>query len=299
VKAKGYYTVIVVPDARSAFRRIRVSVPLVRTLLVALGGLALALGALVVHYARLNAQVSELDALRRDNAALSVQTHRYAESLVRLQTRFARLQSTVTKLGVMSGVEQTLPDAALGGVGGATAVDNGPPSRDPDVALHTLSRSLTDLTERSERIESFYADQTVLLSHTPSVWPVRGYLSSGFGNRIDPFTGAKDFHPGIDVSAPRGTKVVAPANGVVVTAGRRGGYGNAIVIDHGYGIITRYGHLEAFNVRPGQRVRRGDVIGFVGSTGRSNAPHLHYEVWVNDKTQNPIQYILEEYRSFG
>jgi murein DD-endopeptidase MepM/ murein hydrolase activator NlpD len=299
VKAKGYYTVIVVPDARSAFRRIRVSVPLVRTLLVALGGLALALGALVVHYARLNAQVSELDALRRDNAALSVQTHRYAESLVRLQTRFARLQSTVTKLGVMSGVEQTLPDAALGGVGGATAVDNGPPSRDPDVALHALSRSLTDLTERSERIESFYADQTVLLSHTPSVWPVRGYLSSGFGNRIDPFTGAKDFHPGIDVSAPRGTKVVAPANGVVVTAGRRGGYGNAIVIDHGYGIITRYGHLEAFNVRPGQRVRRGDVIGFVGSTGRSNAPHLHYEVWVNDKTQNPIQYILEEYRSFG
>jgi murein DD-endopeptidase MepM/ murein hydrolase activator NlpD len=299
VKAKGYYTVILVPDARSAFRRIRVSVPLVRTLMVVLGALTLALGGLLVHYVRLSGQVSELNALRRDNTALSVQTHQYADSLVRLQTRLARLQSTVTKLGLMSGLEQTLPDAALGGVGGATAVDNGPPSRDPDVTLHALSRSLTALTERSERIESYYADQTVLLSHTPSVWPVRGYLSSGFGNRIDPFTGAKDFHPGIDVSAPRGTKVVAPADGVVVTAGRRGGYGNAIVIDHGYGIITRYGHLEAFNVRPGQRVRRGDVIGFVGSTGRSNAPHLHYEVWVNDKTQNPIHYILEEYRSFG
>ena len=174
-----------------------------------------------------------------------------------------------------------------------------PPSRDPDATLHALSRSVTSLSARSERIETFYADQTVRLSHTPSVWPVRGYFSSGFGNRTDPFTGGRDFHPGIDVSAPRGTKVVAPADGVVVAVGPRGAYGLAAIVDHGFGLVTRYAHLERFNVRAGQRVRRGDVIGFVGSTGRSNAPHLHYEVWLDDKAQNPVHYILDEYRSFG
>jgi murein DD-endopeptidase MepM/ murein hydrolase activator NlpD len=108
-----------------------------------------------------------------------------------------------------------------------------------------------------------------------------------------------DFHAGIDISTPRGTPVHAPADGVVVSCAVRGGYGNAIVLDHGYGTVTRYGHLDRFGVQPGQRVRRGDVIGFVGSTGKSTAPHLHYEVWVNDQAQNPIHYILDEYRTFG
>jgi murein DD-endopeptidase MepM/ murein hydrolase activator NlpD len=85
----------------------------------------------------------------------------------------------------------------------------------------------------------------------------------------------------------------------VVFMGQKNGYGNHLVIDHGYGIVTRYGHLDGFNVKPGQRVRRGDVIGFVGNTGRSTAPHLHYEVWVNDQARNPIEYIIDEYRSFG
>ena len=174
-----------------------------------------------------------------------------------------------------------------------------PPSRDPDLALHSLSRSLADLDTRSTRIEGFYADQKELLSHTPAIWPVRGYLSSGFGRRIDPFTGRTGRHSGIDVSAARGTEVLAPANGVVVSVGRRGPYGRSIMIDHGNEIITRYGHLDAYNVQIGQSVQRGDVIGFVGSTGRSNAPHLHYEVWVSDRVQNPIHYILEEYRSLG
>ena len=298
---EGYYTVILVPDARSAFRKIRVPARLIRTVAGAAGAVALALGALLAHYAWLNCQVSELDAVRLENAALAERAHRYGESIVQLESQVTRLQSSITKLAVMSGVEQTLPaaDGLVGGVGGVAGVDLDPPSHDPDVTLHALSHSLSDLAARSQRIETFYADQTVLLSHTPSVWPVRGYFSSGFGNRVDPFTGGKDFHPGIDVSAPRGTKVVAPADGVVLAVGRRGAYGLAIIIDHGYGILTRYGHLEGYNVRAGQRVRRGDVIGFVGSTGRSNAPHLHYEVWLDDKAQNPVHYILDEYRSFG
>ena len=299
--AEGYYTVILVPDARSASRKIRVPVRLIRTLAGAAGAAVLALAALLTHYAWLNGQVSELDAVRLENAVLSERAHRFGASLSELEGQVTRLRSAVTKLTVMSGLQQTLPgaDGIVGGVGGVTGVDLDPPSRDPEVTLHTLSRSLSDLATRSQQIETIYADQTARLSHTPSVWPVRGYFSSGFGNRADPFTGGKDFHPGIDISAPRGTKAVAPADGVVLAVGRRGAYGLAIIIDHGNGIITRYGHLEGFNVRAGQRVRRGDVIGLVGSTGRSNAPHLHYEVWLDDKAQNPIHYILEEYRSFG
>jgi murein DD-endopeptidase MepM/ murein hydrolase activator NlpD len=107
-----------------------------------------------------------------------------------------------------------------------------------------------------------------------------------------------DFHPGIDVSTPRGTKVLAPADGVVTFRGKRGAYGKALVVDHGYGIVTRYAHLDGYDVRPGQRVKRGDVLAFVGNTGRSTAPHLHYEVWVDDQLRNPIEFILDEYRSF-
>ena len=299
--AEGYYTIILVPDARSASRKIRVPVRLIRTVGGAAGAVALAIGALLAHYAWLNSQVSELDTLRLENATLSERAHRFNESLGQLEGRATQLQTSIAKLTVMSGLEPTprAADGVVGGVGGVAGVDLDPPSHDPDVTLHALSRSLSDLAARSQRIETFYADQTAILSHTPSVWPVRGYFSSGFGNRVDPFTGGKDFHPGIDVSAPRGTKAVAPADGVVIAAGPRGAYGLAIIIDHGRGIITRYGHLEGLNVRAGQRVRRGDVIGFVGSTGRSNAPHLHYEVWLDDKLQNPVHYILDEYRSFG
>src|SRR5207302_6297625 len=149
-------------------------------------------------------------------------------------------------------------------------------SRLDAVSMLQMDRTLSRLTERSTQLESFYRDQKVLLASTPSVWPVRGYLSAGFGNRIDPFTGMKDFHPGIDISTPTGTKVQSPADGIVISAGIQGGYGNALSIDHGYGVVTRYGHLESFAVRPGQKVKRGDVIGYVGNTGRSTGPHLHY-----------------------
>ena len=138
----------------------------------------------------------------------------------------------------------------------------------------------------------------LMLEYSDSFSFFPGFIGVSFGLKFSHFT-SRDFHPVIDISAPRGTKILAPADGVVVAVGRRRAYGKAIIIEHGHGTLTRYGHLDSYNVRPGQRVRRGDVIGFVGNTGRSNAPHLHYEVWVGDKTQNPIHYILEEYRSFG
>lgn len=290
-----FYTLILVPHAKARFRKIQVPVKLTKWALGISGTAALCVSVLMVHFTRLAAEVYQL---RAQNQLLSTKNHEYQESSVRLQTKINDLQHVVTKLGVMAGLEQVLPDPKVGGVGGVPSQETVAPAVEPS-ALLGMDANVSKLAERSQRLEEFYRDQHALLSSTPSVWPVRGYLSGGFGNRIDPFTGQPDFHPGIDISTPVGAKVQAPADGVVVSCGEKGGYGNAIVIDHQHGIVTRYAHLSGFNVRPGQRVKRGDVIGFVGSTGKSTAPHLHYEVWVRDQTQNPIHFILDEYRTFG
>lgn len=125
----------------------------------------------------------------------------------------------------------------------------------------------------------------------PSLWPVEGPVTGSFGERIDPFNGEGAFHSGIDISASYGQPVVAPADGVVTFADFMGGYGRAIVLDHGHGITTRYGHLANFAVTTGQYVHRGDTIGYVGLSGRSTGPHLHYEVRINDTPVNPHKYL--------
>jgi murein DD-endopeptidase MepM/ murein hydrolase activator NlpD len=128
-------------------------------------------------------------------------------------------------------------------------------------------------------------------SAVPNLWPVGGQVTGSFGERIDPFNGEGAFHSGVDISSPVGTQIIAPADGVVVLSDFMGGYGRCIEIDHGSGIHTRYGHLSGFAVAAGQAVRRGDVIGFVGDSGRSTGPHLHYEVRINDTPVNPYKYL--------
>jgi murein DD-endopeptidase MepM/ murein hydrolase activator NlpD len=298
--ANDSYTLIVVPHAKARFRRFQVSVKLAKWAGTVGGIGTLVVTGVLVHYTMLSAEVRELRRMRDAHQTLVERNEEYEKSAGKLQARLVVLQRMVEKLGVMAGLDESLPDPAVGGVGGVSSMESIAPSLEMGVSLRSMEQTAASLTDRSTRLEEYYRDQKVLLAATPSVWPVRGYLSAGFGNRIDPFTGMKDFHPGIDISTPRGTPVHAPADGVVVACKpKAGAYGNAIILDHGFGVVTRYGHLDGFNVKPGQKVRRGDVLGFVGSTGRSTAPHLHYEVWVRDQTQNPIHFILDEYRSFG
>jgi murein DD-endopeptidase MepM/ murein hydrolase activator NlpD len=298
--ANEFYTLIVVPHAKARFRKLQVSVRLIKWVAGGLAISALVAMGVLVHYSRIAFEVHELRRLRTENTELRERTLAYEQNAGKLQSKLEQLQGIVNKLGVMAGLEQSLPPGApVAGVGGPSgAIDTDTPPLGAS-SLVSMDKELTSLTARSTQLEEFYRDQSTLLASTPSVWPVRGYLSAGFGNRADPFTGQRDFHPGIDVSTPIGTRVLAPADGLVVSCAPRGAYGNSMIIDHGFGIVTRYGHLSGFNVKPGTRVRRGDVIGFVGSTGRSTGPHLHYEVWVRDQAQNPIHYILDEYRSFG
>ncbi len=131
----------------------------------------------------------------------------------------------------------------------------------------------------------------VIANSAPDIWPVEGQITGSFGERIDPFNGEGAFHTGVDIGSSYGQPVIAPANGVVQFADFMGGYGRAIILDHGRGITTRYGHLSGFAVVPGQHVRRGDIIGYVGLSGRSTGPHLHYEVRINDVPVNPHKYL--------
>ena len=296
--ANEFYTLIVVPHAKARFRQIRVPVRLAKWTLTLVGVVGFAVVGVMVHAARITMEIHDLRRLRTENSELLTKTRTYEENAGKLQAKVLQLQTMVTKLGVMAGLEHSLPEAGSAGVGGATGMESQAPVLAPR-ALAAIDESLTSLTRRSAQLEEFYRDQTLVLASTPSIWPVRGYLSAGFGNRKDPFTGQRDFHAGIDISTPIGTRIFAPADGVVLSAAVQGAYGNSIMVDHGYGVVTRYGHLDAYAVRPGQRVRRGDLIGFVGNTGRSTGPHLHYEVWVRDQAQNPIHFILDEYRTFG
>src|SRR5262245_8096984 len=293
-----FFTLIVVPHAKARFRKIQVPVRLAKWAAGIFSVAGLAVSAMLVHYMWISVEVNELRRLRAENQALTQKTREYEQNVGKLQSRVVSLQRMVDKLGVMAGLDPA-PETAHAGIGGAASDESTAPSLDPGFAVRSMDRNVEDLALRSEKLESFYKDQKIMLASTPSIWPVRGYLSSKFGNRLDPFTSQPDFHSGIDISTPIGTMVVAPADGVVVTCAEKGAYGNSIIIDHGHGMVTRYGHLAGYSVRPGQRVKRGDAIGHVGNTGRSQAPHLHYEVWVRDQAQNPIHFILDEYRSFG
>jgi len=133
----------------------------------------------------------------------------------------------------------------------------------------------------------------------PNLWPVEGPVTGSFGERIDSFNGEGAFHAGIDIGAIFGQPVIAPADGVVEFADFMGGYGRAIILDHGHGMSTRYGHLKSFACFPGQHVHRGDTIGYVGDSGRSTGPHLHYEVRINDVPVNPHKYLRITYAHVG
>jgi murein DD-endopeptidase MepM/ murein hydrolase activator NlpD len=131
----------------------------------------------------------------------------------------------------------------------------------------------------------------VRANSAPNLWPVEGQITGAFGERIDPFNGEGAFHSGVDISAIVGQPVLAPADGTITFADFLGGYGRAVVMDHGHGITTRYGHLASFAIAAGQSVHRGDVLGYVGLSGRSTGPHLHYEVRINDTPVNPYKYL--------
>ena len=289
---KRYSTIIFVPHARAKFRKLKVSHRLLFSL-VSLVSTSLCLSTFFsVQYFTSLSQTHELSKLRRENRELQTANEQFGKSVESLRTQLRTVEDRTRKLAIIAGIT-TLDEASQGGSGGLRNDElTGSPYRDDvdkmSFRSHRLNKDLSALEEK-------FVAQSRMLSSTPSIAPVRGILTDGFGGRSDPFTGEPGQHNAIDISSAVGQPIRSPADGIVVKAEWANGYGNVIYISHGYGYSTRYGHLSSFAVRPGARVKRGDVIGYVGSTGRSTGPHLHYEVRVNNNPVNPLEYILNAF----
>jgi murein DD-endopeptidase MepM/ murein hydrolase activator NlpD len=167
----------------------------------------------------------------------------------------------------------------------------------PEDTFGLLRTLLEGIESRLDSVRVSVERRNALANATPSLWPATGWLSSRMGPREDPVTGAPDYHGGLDIAGDKGQPVYATAAGTVTHLGYQGAYGNLIVIDHGFGLETRYGHLQGYIVKKGDRVKRGDVIGKVGATGRATGYHLHYEVLANGKLLNPLQLLTQRPRA--
>ena len=287
-----YSTIIFVPHARAKFRKLKVSHRLLFSIVsIVTSSLCLSTFFSVQYFTSLS-QTHELSKLRRENRELQTANEQFSKSVESLRTQLHSVEDKTRKLAIIAGIS-TLEDANAGGVGGVRPADDlGSPYRDD---LDKMSFRSTRLEKDLSVLEQKFVAQQQLLSCTPSIAPVRGLLTDGFGGRSDPFTGEPGTHNAIDISSAVGQPVRAPADGIVVKAEWANGYGNVIYISHGYGYSTRYGHLSAYAVHPGARIKRGDIIGYVGSTGRSTGPHLHYEVRVNNNPVNPLEYIFNAF----
>lgn len=160
-------------------------------------------------------------------------------------------------------------------------------------SLDRLRSLLGSIDDQLTLVRRGVAYREALASATPVIWPADGWISAVYGYRTDPFTGERSFHPAVDISTRRGQPVYATAAGRVFSAGQSGNYGNLVEIDHGFGLVTRYGHLSAFETAIGKTVQRGDVIGYVGATGRATGHHVHYEIWSSGRTLNPAKLLAE------
>jgi murein DD-endopeptidase MepM/ murein hydrolase activator NlpD len=296
------FTVIVVSDHSQAVRKFRVPKPWLQKLVwggLGLAGLALVIG---IHYLTLLSASSENSTLREENAQLRSQVLLVQEKVAHISATLDRVERFDAKLRTaVTSLQDPERNLAIGPVGTSepATLPAGPvPAGEHNLkALPGKLGSLEADAARSEQslrqLQEYFDDQRSLLASTPSVWPTHGWVTSDFGTRIDPYSDDRKMHEGLDVATPFGQPIAAPSDGVVVFNGVEGGYGRVLVIDHGYGVKTRYGHLSETFVRVGDRVKRGEKVAAVGNTGKSTGPHLHYEVRVNGIPENPRKFILE------
>lgn len=218
--------------------------------------------------------------VRQENERLWVETERQRQQLQQLKGRVEAIEDASRRLAEMSGVAEGGAEAARGSGGPLVLLD--------EAGMAAVEARAAQLETELRAYEAALREK----SHVPSIWPVEGEITDSFGGRRSPFGGGSyEFHSGQDINAERGAAVVSAAVGTVVFAGWHGGYGQLITIDHGGGLTTRYAHLLKMEVSVGQQVGRGQLIGQVGSTGRSTGPHLHYEVRLNDESVNPRTYM--------
>src|SRR3989338_3435669 len=310
------YSVIVVPKGGSRVRRFFVSKErILATLSVALGLVlftaTISLG--LVHYRK---EFLATEDFRNRGRQYEKERLRVLARLGELEDVVNQNEELAVKLETIVGVNTGTSKGVQVGVGGdvkelprqnlklaslyPNTFRNSPDVFD-ETALKTFDLKTIDLTEeakdvgkRLKEVYHFNPDAPYFWTSIPTVWPLRGWVTSDFGLRRSPLSGGRQLHEGVDIASPYGTPVTATGDGVVTFAGRQGGLGNKIIVDHGYGLATVYGHNSEILVKEGDKVQRGTILAKVGSTGRSTGPHVHYEVLVNGVPVDPLRFILEQ-----
>jgi murein DD-endopeptidase MepM/ murein hydrolase activator NlpD len=254
--------------------------------LALIGGITVS--AAVGSYSRMLWKVGNYNALRHDQQTLKKQYQQLQSTVDDTNQRLDSLQSLATEVAMTYGVLRYHPIAFDQSDNPVTAQD----AFDRSVEQFTfLKRNAAAIAISSGGLRLMPVMSFADSSYTPSIWPVLGHITDGFGERLDPFSGEGAFHTGVDVASDYGAPVHATADGVVTNAENHAGYGRLVVIDHGFGITTWYAHLSSFTAIAGERVKRGEVIGYTGISGRSTGPHVHYEVRMNNAPVNPWRYM--------
>ena len=308
--SREVYTIVVFPGSTGAPIKFRITKVVAKIAIVFT--LVLGLGITGSSYyfsqqvAKWDNKDIELADLRRETRLQKVQIEKFSHQVRTIENEMSRLERFEKKLKLITAYDGATGNAKKKwGIGGPYGLS----SASFITSLQEQSRSMTErlsgdlgsLTNQAkmkqvsfQEMDEYFKSQKSLLSATPSIWPTRGWLTSGFGYRKSPFTGLSEKHEGMDIAARTGSNIRAPGDGTVLLLGRQNGYGNFLEIDHGYGLITRFAHTAKNLVKIGDRIKRGQVIALVGSTGRSTGPHLHYEVHLNGIPVNPRNYILED-----
>ncbi len=257
----------------------------------------------LADYLSLKQERPQLLALQEENAFNNEQFLHMARRLDRITQEMTEMKELDQKLRTMVNFEDDEGSTDATGIGGSDPALLDPGRNLTEVSpnlIRAMHRNLGDLSgeiefNKQNKIElfKFLDEQKTILASTPSVWPTTGWISSRFGYRTSPFTGKREFHKGLDISARSGSPVVASADGMVSFSGLDRGYGKTLTIKHGYGLTTRYAHFKKLLVKKGQFVKKGEIIGLVGNSGRSTGPHLHYEVHLHGVPVNPMKYIID------
>ncbi len=290
------------PGPNERVRTFSISKSALKTALLSLAGIFILSLYLVYEYNDAKDKVWELQSVREELMQQKAQVQNFALNMLDYKRQMFLLRDLDTKLrrvvslGPRDRAQQVLGIGGPDELGIQNLATMG--EKKQEEALKEMHQELSQLKGAASRQEAslqmlieYFEDKRSLYASTPSVWPVRGWITSPFGNRTSPFSGILKFHEGLDIAAQTGTPVMAPADGVIIKAGFSTGYGNMVEISHGYGIKTIFAHNSRLNVKAGQRVRRGDVISYVGDSGSSTGPHLHYEVRLNGLPVNPVKYM--------
>ena len=297
------YTVLIADRSSGVMRQLTVNL---RTTMGVVAGV-MALPVLMGLGAKWSAR-TEIDQLRSANSSLSIENGSYRAATGELTAQIQSLETVINDLGARATLDPAqaramakLPAVVKTRAAGGSNVTPSPAMAEfaaaaltsPEDTFGVLRDLLQGLESRLRYVRRDVERREALASSTPSIWPAHGWLTGTFGGRSDPFSGEPAFHQGLDISTDKGQPVFATADGTVESASYTGDYGNLVVLRHGFGLGTRYGHMSGFAVKPGQAVKRGAVIGYVGSTGRATGSHVHYEILANGKLINPLQLLTQ------